>query len=215
VPVYNSGRTDDAERDMSTSPDQPTLHSVAEGLLADLRRLEDTIREAQKLEINSAKNLQRGRRLLEACSETEQRLAGHLQTLAQSIQSTQQRIATCMEETVQFSRRVASRAEIRSELLERLGGLGRRASEINAPVATAVAQQTAGTADNVSLLATVTEVVTRTEGLLEEAASVANEAKAAEWLDIARDADGLRQQVHSLRNKVLILQRGLAERAPS
>src|SRR5690606_36139590 len=52
---------------MSTNPDEPSLQTVAERLLGDLRKLEDTIREAQRLEITSAKNLQRGRRLLEAC----------------------------------------------------------------------------------------------------------------------------------------------------
>lgn len=200
---------------MNTKVEEPNLQTVAEGLLGDLRKLEDTIREAQRLEINSAKNLQRGRRLLESCSETEVRLAGHLQGLASSIQSTQLRIAACMEHTVDFSKRVAERAEIRSQLLERLGGLGKRASEINEPVAAAVAAQAAGTAENATLLATVNEVVTRTEGLMEEAANVAGEAKDAGWVDIARDADGLRQQVQALRGKVLILQRGLAERAPS
>jgi hypothetical protein len=200
---------------MSTDPDEPTLHTVAERLLGDLRKLEDTIREAQRLEITSAKNLQRGRRLLEACSETEQRLAGHLQSLASAIQSTQQRIAGCMEHTVEFSKRLAERAEVRGALLERLGGLGRRASEINEPVAAAVAAQTAGEADDATLLTTVTEVVARTEGLLEEAGTVAKDARDAAWNDIARDADGLRQQVQALRGKVLILQRGLAERAPS
>jgi chromosome segregation ATPase len=200
---------------MTQGRDETNLQTVAEGLLGDLRKLEDTIREAQRLEINSAKNLQRGRRLLESCSETEQRLAGHLQGLASSIQSTQLRIAACMEHTVDFSKKVAERAEIRSQLLERLGGLGKRASEINEPVAAAVASQAAGTAENAALLATVNEVVTRTEGLMEEAADVAREAKDASWVDIARDADGLRQQVQALRGKVLILQRGLAERAPS
>jgi len=200
---------------MSTKDDQPNLQTVAEGLLADLRKLEDTIREGKRLEINSAKNLQRGRRLLEACSEHEQRLAGHLQTLASAIQATQTRIATCMEDTVDLANQVAQRAESRTLLLERLGGLGKRASEINQPAAAAVEAQTAGEADNVSLLATVTEVVARTEGLLEEAATVAKEAKDDDWSDIARDADGLRQQVQALRGKVLILQRGLAERAPS
>lgn len=200
---------------MTQGTEEPNLQTVAEGLLGDLRKLEDTIREAQRLEINSAKNLQRGRRLLESCSETEQRLAGHLQGLASSIQATQLRIAACMEHTVDFSKKVAERAEVRSQLLERLGGLGKRASEINEPVAAAVAAQAAGTADNATLLATVTEVVARTEGLLDEAADVAREAKDAGWVDIARDADGLRQQVHALRGKVLILQRGLAERAPS
>ncbi len=200
---------------MTTRTEDLNLQTVAEGLIGDLRKLEDTIREAQRLDINSAKNLQRGRRLLESCSEQEQRLAGHLQGLASAIQTTQLRIATCMEHTVDFSRRVAERAEIRSVLLDRLGGLGKRASEINQPVAEAVAAQAAGTADGTILLATVTEVVARTEGLLDEAAAVARDAKDAEWVDIARDADGLRQQVQALRGKVLILQRGLAERAPS
>lgn len=200
---------------MSQKTDEPTLQTVAEGLLGDLRKLEETIREAQRLEITSAKNLQRGRRLLESCSDTEQRLAGHLQQLATAIQSTQQRIAGCMEHTVEFSKHVAARAELRSILLDRLGGLGKQAGEINEPVAAAVAAQTAGEVDDASLLATVTQVVTRTEELLDEAAAVVQEAKDASWLDIARDADGLRQQVQALRGKVLLLQRGLAERAPS
>jgi len=123
---------------MSDQTDEPTLQTVAEGLLGDLRKLEDTIREAQRLEINSAKNLQRGRRLLEACSDTEQRLAGHLQQLATAIQSTQLRIAGCMEHTVDFSKHVAARAEVRamSAMTARAAGRSRPTSHRSSTVVT-------------------------------------------------------------------------------
>ena len=83
---------------MTTKSDDLSLKSVAERLLADLERLETTLAEARRIDIDSGKSLERARKLLETCSEHEQQLATQLKTLAVAIQATQARIAAEKEE---------------------------------------------------------------------------------------------------------------------
>ena len=50
---------------MTTKSDDLSLKSVAERLLADLERLETTLAEARRIDIDSGKSLERARKLLE------------------------------------------------------------------------------------------------------------------------------------------------------
>lgn len=194
--------------------EQPTLTSAAQSLEADLRKLEESIREAQRLEIASDKTLQRARKLLEACSEHQLSLAGHLQELVQAMQQAQVRVQAGMEETIEISKKVGQRANERGELVERFAVLGRRTTEINEPVNAVVAKHNEGAAPDELLLA-VGAVLVVAEGLVAEAEGLAQDAKAGGWTDISKESESLRQQILSARNKVLLLRRGLSERAPS
>jgi hypothetical protein len=126
----------------------------------------------------------------------------------------QGRVQTSMEETLELSRQIGARAAERGKLVERFAALGQRTREINGPVAAVVTKHQEG-AQPGELLAAVSEILSIADGLVSESDSIAKDSKAAKWVDIAREADALRQQVLAARNKLLVLQRSLSERAPS
>jgi hypothetical protein len=190
------------------------LQAAATALASELVLLEKTIHETDRLPIDSDKALQRARKMLESCASHEVLLAQHLQALAGAIQASQLRIQTCMDQTVELSRRIQERSEQRTALLERVAALGRRAHDIQAPIQSAMARGIDGSSPGEALIV-VGEVVTLTGTLLDEATSIATDARAADWADVARQADGLRQQIQAVRGKVVGLQRSLGERAPS
>ncbi len=202
-------RDDDAPSSPAAS-----LDATAAALSAELAQLEKTIKETSRLPIDSDKALQRARKMLESCAAQEVKLAQHLTALAQAIQASQLRIQSCMEQTVELSQKIAARSEERTALLERVAGLGRRAGEIQAPIHSALARGVDGSAPG-DVLGVVGEIVLATGVLLDEATAIAADARAAEWGDVARQADGLRQQIQAVRGKVVGLQRSLSERAPS
>lgn len=198
-----------------TKRDEPiNLTSAAQNLEGDLRKLEETVREAKGLDVTSDKTLHRARKLLEACSGHQLKLAGHLQDLVSAMQSAQVRVQASMDETIELSRRVGARASERAELVERFVVLGKRTAEIGEPVNAVVERHSEG-AQPAELIVAVSAVLAVAEALVLECEGLVEDAKKGDWTDIAKETDGLRQQILSARNKVLMLRRNLSERAPS
>lgn len=200
---------------MTTKRDEPeSLTAVAQGFEQDLRKLEESVREIRRMEIVSDKTLQRARRLLETCSEQQLKLASHLSSLVVAIQAAQGRVQSNMDETLEISRRVGSRAQERADLVERFAALGGRTQEIQGPVAALLEKRDAG-ASVPDVLAALADVLAVADSLSAESETLAADAKASGWVDITKESDALRQQILSARNKVLMLRRSLSERAPS
>jgi len=199
---------------MSSDDDETTLTAAAERLETDLARLEEIVKETARVEVSSDKSLQRARRLLEQCSEQQLKLAEHLKSLVIAMNGAQGRVQASLEETLSLSRQIGTRAAERSALVERFAVLGQRTREINAPVAAVVSKHQDGALPG-ELLAAVGEILSIADGLVSESDSIAKDARTSKWVDIGREADALRQQILSARNKLLVLQRGLSERAPS
>jgi hypothetical protein len=58
-------------------------------------------------------------------------------------------------------------------------------------------------------------VTKRTEEVIAEAEDLKRAATESSWTDLAEDADVLKQQLLSARNKILLVQRKVAASAPS
>jgi chromosome segregation ATPase len=190
------------------------LVSSATELEIELERWEELVVEAGEMDVTSDKQLQHAKSVLESCSAAERTMAEQLHAFVSAMQDLQARQRTCMEKTVRAARRVQERVEGRSALLERFAELGRQAAEINEPVATvmkAIGDQ-APADDLVGPLAAVAE---KTEAVASTAEAVAQAAREADWLDIAREADALKQQIQSVKNKVVTAHRNVATRASS
>ena len=200
---------------MTTKRDEPeSLTAVAQGFEVDLRKLEESVREIRRLEIVSDKTLQRARRLLEACSEHQLRLASHLSSLVVAIQSAQGRVQANMDETIEMSRRVGARASERAELVERFAALGHRTQEIQGPVNALLEKRDSG-ASVPDVLAALADVLSVADSLVTESEALTSDAKTGGWVDIGKESDSLRQQILSARNKMLMLRRTLSAKAPS
>lgn len=190
------------------------LVASAQALELEVGRFEEIVVEGQRLEMTSDKTLQRARLLLESCAECEQRMAGQLQAFVTAMQEMQERQRTCMEAVVALAQRVQDRVAERNVLLDRFAALGAKAGEINAPISTVMDLPSDGPPPP-QLLEALTQVIDRTDEIVNEADLVAKDARAGDWSDIAKEADTLKQQVQSARNKVLQAQRKIAGSAPS
>jgi chromosome segregation ATPase len=192
--------------------DETPLTDAASRIEEELSRFERLLQELSR-PVSTEKTLQRARMSLEECSHSEERLASHLTAFAQAIQSIQERQQRCMESLGQRLGEVQARHADRSALIERMGQLGLRTSEISKPIVSL--EESAWSAVTPELLASMGEVSARLEEAIGEAAQISTSARASDWSDLSREADALKQQLQAVRNQVLLGQRKLAGRAPS
>jgi hypothetical protein len=180
------------------------LAATAQSLESELRKIEEAVREADKVELTSDKALQKVRRLLETTSAHHLRLAELLRELVVAMQGAQGRMQESLDHAVAVSNRVAARAAERDELYARFAELGHRTRDLQEPVAVVLKAQASGAAAD-AVAQAVSVVIEAADVLVALAESLASDAKAGRWTDIAKEADGLRQQLLAARNKVMLL----------
>ena len=133
---------------------------------------------------------------------------------SEAMQRSQERQERAMKQALESAERIRLRHEARSQLLERVNALGERARDINEPMA-ALSADAGDPANAQEVLSSVKEVSVRLDQVIEEAAALAAAAREADWVDIGRDADVLKQQLQAARNKLQLAERSAAARAPS
>jgi hypothetical protein len=116
----------------------------------------------------------------------------------------------CAEQVLSAAQRVQARSEEFLALMVRVSELGLRAREVNEPVAGVVARKAQG-APAAELVEGLREILARTDGIVSDAQSLARDAASADWTDIARIAESLKQQVESARNSVLLAERAMTD----
>ena len=189
------------------------LAKAAAALEGELLEYEKFVAEVKRMSLDNEKAMHRAKDLLEHCAAGEQRMAERLQAFAGAMQDVQVRQQSCIGEAVAAAEKIQERIQNRSSLLERFSALGERARALNEPVAALEAKE--GEANAQDLLKTLGDVAAATEAVVSEADTLGADANADDWQDIAREANTLKQQLQSARNKILTAQRDVAARTPS
>ena len=200
---------------MRMAPKTDSLASAAAALEAETQAYLKTIAELERVEVTSEKTMQRARRALEQCAKHEYSHAHLLPELAKAMQALQREQQSCIDATARSAASLKDRFENRQALLQRVSALGERAREINEPIATLMQAQPEEEKPSPDMMTSLGEVLKRTEAVIAEAEELQRLAKDSSWVDLSEDADTLKQQLLSARNKVLLVQRKLASGAPS
>ncbi|MGZ3424733.1 MAG: hypothetical protein ACXWUG_20610 [Polyangiales bacterium] len=192
---------------------EPTLLTEAAAALeAELRRFEELSAQAKKIPLDSEKNLQRAAKALQEAANCQEQTANLVRALVETIGGARDRQQETANGLLARAEELKSQSDTLQELLARFRTLGEDARAIQQLVATANEQ---GKDDMNAALATLEEVKTRMESIASRATELANDAKDKGIVDIQREADSLRQQILSAKNKLGLLQQGLQQRPRS
>lgn len=186
------------------------LTSAAQSLETELRRFEEAVEEARTIPLNSRKNLERSAKTLSEVASIDERLGQHVQTLAVSISAARERRQAQAELVNVRAKEIQARTEILQGLLLKYGELGQHAADLNGLMQqVAVHRQEAKTPEqHEEVHATLQQLQERMGQVAQSAAALSQEASEQDFGDLARQTDGMRQQLLAARNKMnLLLQR--------
>jgi uncharacterized protein YoxC len=201
----------------SAKPPSSDLTAAAEALDSQLRRFESLTEQFQKSPLNSEKSLERASKLLRDVAEQDRILNESVSALVAAVagaRDRQQKNAEAVNEHAQY---LEKRAETFKTLLERYGALGQSAAELNQRMqdfATKRAEAQTTPEKSAEVLVSLDALQERMGQVADEAQAVVKLAEEQDFTDIGRQADSLRQQILSARNKLGLLRKGLAPEAP-
>ena len=198
-----------------TKTEQPGLSDLgaaAAALEAELRRFEELGEIARRVPLNSEKNLDRAARATQEAAEAQERVAAAVNALIGAITVARQRQEGHAQGILERAKEIQARTGEFHELLKRFGALGEEAKGIHALVQEAAALKQEDGSVSLEALGRLEQVSERMASIVATAQDVAKDAKARGIDDIERQADALKQQVQSARNKLLLLQQNLVAR---
>ena len=188
-------------------PDMPGLAAAAEELERELSRYEALAARIQHERLDSEKNLHRSARALSELENSEGRLGEHLRVLVDAIAMARERQEKQAHAVRTRAEQIRQRTQSLTQLLERLAALGAAAGEVNRLVQQVVATaREAGAPEHVDDTA-FREVDDRLGRLAEDSGELARAAQSEEFVDLGTQAESLRLQILSARNKFLLLER--------
>ncbi len=190
-------------------------------LLAAATALEDELysydalaREADGATLNTEKGLARGIAMVQELPQRSERIQTRLRELVAEIETAQTRQIESSTVLLEAAKKVQARATQHNALLQRFAALGESARHANDLAAALTARRTEG-ANEQELLAGLKEIQITMASTAAEAEALMVMAKEQDWPELARRADGLRQQVLAAKNKVSLAHGAVASRAPS
>jgi chromosome segregation ATPase len=164
---------------------------AAEALEDEIARLELLSKSARKIRLTSGKNIARAAAELNETLALPERLAQRLQDVAKALARMQERQQAALEPLTAFAVEVQRRTQLLGEQMQRFDALGKAAGEINAELAASEGDRA---------------VVARAQAKLLEMSNGAREvfeaARAADFPEIAREADVFKQRMAALHDRL-------------
>jgi uncharacterized protein YoxC len=196
----------------SAKPPSSELTTAAEALDSQLRRFESLTEQFQKSPLNSEKSLERASKLLRDVAEQDRVLNESVSALVAAVSGARDRQQKNAEAVNEHAQYLEKRAETFKTLLERYGALGQSAAELNQRMQEFASKRAEAQTEeqNAELAGSLDTLQERMGQVAEEAQAVVTLADEQDFTDIGRQADSLRQQILSARNKLGLLRKGMA-----
>jgi hypothetical protein len=199
-----------------TKPADAPLVAAAEAFDETLQRFAALANSLRKGSLDSQRNLERAAEALNEVAGCEEELQAHAQALMAALGSARD-AQQAQAETVRVrALEIQARSEVLARLMRGFEAIGKDAAALNAS-----AQQLAAikrTPDEMvkdgQLLAGLDELQERMTAVLTSGETLAGEARAADFEDLAAKVDSLRQQILAARNKINLLKEALVRAAP-
>lgn len=190
------------------------LAEAARALERELLRFEELAESARRMSLDTRKGIERAAKSTTEAAEAQQRVSVALGSLIAAIAAARDRHEATATALAARGEEIKRRAEQLGELFQRFAALGEEGRGINLLVQeTAARQREATTPEQIGeVVAAMDEVEGRMGRLADEARELARAAAAAGIADLAEQADGMRQQMTAMRNKVGLLRKGMSAR---
>jgi DNA repair exonuclease SbcCD ATPase subunit len=198
-------------------PEEPSaLLAAAEAFDAELARFGRLAEGAGKGALESQRDLERAAELLREAAESEESLAARAQALMAALGRARDRQQTQAETVRRRADEIQGRTTVLADLLQRYEALGETAKELNG-LGQRLAESQRAAADSPgdpTWRSGLKELYDRMTDLAAGVEELMNAARAAIFPDIARQAEGLRQQLLAARNKVNLLRTSIGSAPP-
>jgi hypothetical protein len=180
--------------------ESPLVHAAAV-LDEELRRYDALADEAKRVQISSGKTLERAARLVQESTVLNETLQEKLRELVAQIEAARLRQVESLGIMLEAAKRTQSRSEQYEAILQRFSALGESARGVSTQANEADAQRSAGAGD-ADVRSRLGALEVAISGVVAEAEALTSLAADQGWDDLKAQADGVRQQVLALKNKV-------------
>ncbi len=193
------------------------LLAAAEAFDAELERFAHLTDAAGHGNLDSQKALERAAETLKEIADCEEEMQAQARALMAALGAARDQQEKQAALAAQRAEEVRQRTTVYGELLQRFQALGAEAAELNAMGQGLSARKREGApatnaemARDPGLASGLRELSQRMSEVAEHAQGLLTAAREADFEDVARQAESLRQQLLAARNKVLLLHGSLA-----
>ncbi len=188
------------------------LMEAAGGLDGSLKKFQSLVESVEKAPLTSQKGIERAAKMLQEIVDLEAQLETRVRDLVNAITHMREQQEAHARAAHARALELQSRTTLLQGLLERYGTLGQEASALNAELLSVEQQRRAQPGEGSDKVAAnaLTPLIDRMGNVAEQAASLTQDATAQDFDDVSRQADSLRQQLLSARNKLDLLHKKLA-----
>jgi hypothetical protein len=199
---------------VSKGKDVPPLVTAAAALDEVLRGLSALAEGAKRESLDSERSMSRASQALSAAVEQQGLIEQRLRAVVEEIERARVRQQESTQALLDAAHAVEERAKSRDALLARFAALGESAGRANGLAVELAARRTEG-ASETEMLQRLSALQIEMATVVAEAEALADAAKSERWPEIARQADGARQQILAAKNKLALAHRNVASGAPS
>ena len=199
---------------MPKTKDQSPLVGAAAALENETRGFADLASQTKREPLDNDRSMTRTTRALADSVQYHARIEEKLKALVAAIDGVRQRQQESVETLVKVAHDLEVRAKSRDGLLARFAELGGNAAHVNTLAQELSTRRSEG-AESTEVLDRLTALEASMDAAVSEAQAIAQTATADGWPEIARQAEGVRQQMQSAKNKLALAHRNVAGSAPS
>jgi methyl-accepting chemotaxis protein len=194
----------------SPQSESSELVTAAMAIEEELRKFEALAEEVRTGPLRSQKNLEKMGKLLSSVADCDERMVAHMRSLLGVLNQWRDRQQTLAAEVNGRAQQLQERTQVYQGLMLRFSELGQEAGGLSSQMQQVAGMTQQGQAASAEeIISSLQQVNERMTQVADNAGKLATDAEEQDFSDVARDAESLRQQLLSARNRANLLQQKL------